>query len=415
MAEAEVPDFYQLLGVSRAASEGEIRVAYRRLSKVAHPDVGGSDALFRLIRIALDTLTDPVLRQNYDDFLAGRRLGEPPHGGGDVIPCPDLLGMDVRFAEKQLSANGFTVLLVLIQDSTGPDFQVVGQWPTKGSPVPRQGVITLGFGVSRDLRGVLTALLGQLAQQAGKAAATAAARTRDALERAGAAAAEAASLREAERAARLREEQAASERSQQAKDAHRKRWEQRRADFNASEDRRFLENDTWNRRSVVLLVTALALLFLSAFVRFSTVTDPDDVSCEGGCTQHFTLFDGDKSLDGNDVFFFNAFGREEGSSGVSTGLQLMIPLGIVGLLQLAATRGLPWFGNTIRVVTVVVSMGYLAAASAWPSMEDRFHDGVVVQGYLPWPLMGASVALMAAALVSRPKRGVPIDLLISPD
>ncbi|MCX7620250.1 MAG: PQQ-binding-like beta-propeller repeat protein [Acidimicrobiales bacterium] len=75
--------YYELLGVSFDASVDEIRRAYRALVKRVHPDVGGDAEAFRRIRSAYETLTNPLLRREYDDrnTLTGRRY-EPAAGRG---------------------------------------------------------------------------------------------------------------------------------------------------------------------------------------------------------------------------------------------------------------------------------------------------------------------------------------------
>lgn len=59
-------DFYEVLGVSPTASPKQVKAAYRRLVKAAHPDQGGSEALFRYVNEAWETLGDPVERARYD-------------------------------------------------------------------------------------------------------------------------------------------------------------------------------------------------------------------------------------------------------------------------------------------------------------------------------------------------------------
>jgi hypothetical protein len=59
-------DYYELLGVTRQASQPEIRSAYRALAKALHPDAGGTAGAFRLLREAYETLADPVRRASYD-------------------------------------------------------------------------------------------------------------------------------------------------------------------------------------------------------------------------------------------------------------------------------------------------------------------------------------------------------------
>lgn len=66
MGTTPLPDFYEILGVSRDATPEEIRAAWRSMTRTAHPDVGGSAGLFRLIMQASEVLLDPSRRVEYD-------------------------------------------------------------------------------------------------------------------------------------------------------------------------------------------------------------------------------------------------------------------------------------------------------------------------------------------------------------
>lgn len=57
---------YDDLGVPREATEKEIRAAYRKAAKAAHPDAGGTAKDFARIQRALAVLKDPRRRQRYD-------------------------------------------------------------------------------------------------------------------------------------------------------------------------------------------------------------------------------------------------------------------------------------------------------------------------------------------------------------
>jgi hypothetical protein len=64
--------YYELFGVSQTATNEEIERAYRNASKAFHPDAHGpvaNSALFREVTEARDTLTDPIERRKYDNFL----------------------------------------------------------------------------------------------------------------------------------------------------------------------------------------------------------------------------------------------------------------------------------------------------------------------------------------------------------
>jgi hypothetical protein len=60
---------YEILSVAPGAGEEEVRAAFHRVSKAAHPDTGGSDELFCQVKDAYDTLSDPTRRAEYDRSL----------------------------------------------------------------------------------------------------------------------------------------------------------------------------------------------------------------------------------------------------------------------------------------------------------------------------------------------------------
>ncbi|MEK7510446.1 MAG: molecular chaperone DnaJ [Patescibacteria group bacterium] len=75
-------DYYQILGISKSASQEEIKKAYRRLAHRHHPDKGGDEKQFKEISEAYQVLSDQDKRAQYDKF--GRVFegaGEPGFGG----------------------------------------------------------------------------------------------------------------------------------------------------------------------------------------------------------------------------------------------------------------------------------------------------------------------------------------------
>ncbi len=77
---------YDVLGVSRDATQDDIRKAYRRLAREHHPDVNRdpeAERRFKEINLAYQTLSDPSRRRQYDLF-GGEGLSADLFGFGDL-------------------------------------------------------------------------------------------------------------------------------------------------------------------------------------------------------------------------------------------------------------------------------------------------------------------------------------------
>ena len=82
-------DFYAILGVSKDASDADIKKAYRKLARKYHPDQnpgdGAAEAKFKEISEAHSVLSDPEERKEYDAVRAmggGARFTAPGGGAG---------------------------------------------------------------------------------------------------------------------------------------------------------------------------------------------------------------------------------------------------------------------------------------------------------------------------------------------
>ena len=80
-------DFYEILSVSRSASQEEIKKAYRKLAGKYHPDRNPGDkeaeAKFKELSSAHDVLSDPALKEKYDRYgHTGDAAGPGPSAAG---------------------------------------------------------------------------------------------------------------------------------------------------------------------------------------------------------------------------------------------------------------------------------------------------------------------------------------------
>ena len=157
----EFQDYYKLLGVSKSASDAEIKKAYRKLARKYHPDVSkepNAEEKFKQVKEAYEVLKDPEKRQAYDQFgqnwKQGQQFEPPPNwqgqdtsgfGGGDFTGAD--AGDFSDFFENMFGGGGFR------QNTSG--FGGGRQFKTRGEDLHSKVKVSLAdayHGTTRSIR-----------------------------------------------------------------------------------------------------------------------------------------------------------------------------------------------------------------------------------------------------------------------
>lgn len=128
---ASAPDPYETLGVTRSATDDEIRSAYRKLARTYHPDVctePDAEKKFATVQEAYEILSDTEKRAAYDRFgsTGGPGAGPSPGagwGGGQQVDTGDFQDIFEQMFRGQGGGGGFG-----------------GQPRGAGRPAPHRGV-----------------------------------------------------------------------------------------------------------------------------------------------------------------------------------------------------------------------------------------------------------------------------------
>ena len=87
-------DYYEVLGVSKSASESEIKKAYRKMAIKYHPDKNPdnkkAEEKFKEAAEAYDVLSNPDKKQRYDQFGHAGMGNRGGFGGGGGMNMDDI-------------------------------------------------------------------------------------------------------------------------------------------------------------------------------------------------------------------------------------------------------------------------------------------------------------------------------------
>jgi molecular chaperone DnaJ len=140
-------DYYSLLGISKSATEAELKKAYRKLAVRWHPDKNKdnpeAEEKFKQISQAYDVLSNPQKRQQYDQFghAAFEQGGGQPRTGGFHSDPFDMFNSFFNGGSGQFS-DMFNQQTNRTQPKTGASLRI-------DLEVTLKEIIT---GVNRDLR-----------------------------------------------------------------------------------------------------------------------------------------------------------------------------------------------------------------------------------------------------------------------
>jgi hypothetical protein len=114
-------DPFALLGLTRSADAEQIRAAYRRAAKTAHPDQGGSNEAFQRIQKAADRLLAELRARGLSEPEGPYSAGDRTSAGGDWWEVSEALrskwGLGVAptvvFAPRKLGLSPFVTQTTL--------------------------------------------------------------------------------------------------------------------------------------------------------------------------------------------------------------------------------------------------------------------------------------------------------------
>jgi DnaJ-class molecular chaperone len=136
-------DYYEILGVSRTATDKEIKSAYRKLARKWHPDLHtgkekeAAEEKIKKINEAYEVLSDKEKREKYD------RLGANWRAGDDFQPPPDMEGFHF-YTGGDTGPSGFSDFFeAIFGGGFGRSTRTIRRGPVQGEDVESELELTI--------------------------------------------------------------------------------------------------------------------------------------------------------------------------------------------------------------------------------------------------------------------------------
>ena len=98
-------NLYETLGVDKGASKKDIRQAFRKLSRIHHPDKGGDAHKFKDVAAAYEILSDDRKRDQYDRYGSEWASSYSSYGGSAAAAATTADAAHTRYQERFRDAD----------------------------------------------------------------------------------------------------------------------------------------------------------------------------------------------------------------------------------------------------------------------------------------------------------------------